>query len=56
MKDERKITNGDVIRSLSDSELVDYGYIECPKIYRNCDKKSCRECKIEYLKMEAYEK
>lgn len=53
---DRKITNGDVIRSMTDAELVDYGYVECPKIYRNCDKKTCRECKIEYLRAEAWEK
>lgn len=46
------MTNGDAIRNMTDEELVDYGFIECPKIYRNCEKKSCRECKIEYLKRE----
>lgn len=50
------MTNGDRIRDMTDAELVDNDFIECPKIYRNCDKKTCRECKIEYLRMEAYEK
>lgn len=50
------MTNGDVIRNMTDEELVDNGFIECPNIYRNCDKKSCRECKIEFLRMEADEK
>lgn len=46
------MTNGDVIRNMTDEELVDNGYIECPRIWRNCDKKNCRDCKIEFLRME----
>lgn len=53
MLKEKKLTYGDMIRSMTDEELVDNNYIECPRIYRNCEEKTCRECKIEYLRMEA---
>lgn len=53
MLKEKKLTNGDLIRSMTDEELVDNIYIDCPRIFRNCDKKTCRECKIEYLRREA---
>ena len=46
---------GDLIRQMTDEELIDNGFIECPNIYRNCSKKSCYECKMEYLNMEAEE-
>lgn len=50
------MTNGDKIRAMTDEELVDSGYIECPHIYRNCTTKmSCDDCKLEYLKKEAVE-
>lgn len=48
------MTNGDLIRRMTDEELVAGGYIQCPRIYRNCTTgKTCEQCKIEFLKKEA---
>lgn len=47
------MTNGDKIRAMTDEELADSGMIECPMYLRNCWKKDCKECKVEWLQQEA---
>lgn len=49
------ITNGDIVREMTDEELVGFIFNPCPRWNEKCQHCSCHDCLREWLKQEVEE-